>query len=81
MPAQIATLCKCFLTELTREGSHTSVLSKVVSEIATFFEHAATARILAFEEKFHPLSIWILDTYGLMPLFWDSLKCFMLIPT
>ena len=81
MPAQITTLGKCFLTGLALEWSLASVLPKVIPKVAAFFEHAATAWVLALEVQLDSLGVRIFDTYRLVPLLRDSFKSFVLVST
>ena len=66
--AKVATLSEGLATVSTGEGPLSSVLSKVISEIATLLEDAVTAWILALEEELDALCVLILHLDGLMPL-------------
>lgn len=72
---KVSTLSESLVAEGTLEGSHTSMLPKMVSKVTTFFEHTSAVRISALEIQLDPLCFRVLDTYGLMPLFGDSFKC------
>ena len=50
MPSKVSALSESFLTLVASEGSLASMLSEVISQIATFFEEAVASRILAFEK-------------------------------
>ena len=70
--AKVATLSEGLATVSTGEGPLSSVLSKVISEIATLLEDAVTAWILALEEELDALCVLILHLDGLMPLLRDA---------
>lgn len=76
---QVSTLSKRFLTKRTFEGSEASVFSKMISEIATFFECASTVRVLALKIQFYSLCFRIFNSNSLVPLFGYSFECFMLV--
>lgn len=77
MTSQVSTLGESLVAEWTLEGSHTSMLSKVVSKITAFFENTSAVRISALEIQLDSLCFRVLNTYSLMPLFWNSFKCFV----
>ena len=69
MTSQVTTLSKSFLTKRAFEGSESSMLAEMVSQVATFLEDTATVRILTFEVELHPLGFRVLNSDSLMPLF------------
>ncbi len=76
---QVPTLGEGLEAELARKRPHSGVFSKVISEVAALFEHASASGILTLEEKLDPLCVGIFLSDGLMPLFGDPFKRFVLI--
>lgn len=74
---KISTLCECFLTEGTLEGSQSSVLSEVISQVATFLENTPAMGVPTLEVKLYSLGLRVLHSDRLMPLLRYSLECLM----
>lgn len=74
MSAKISTLSEGLSTVVARERSLTSVLSEMVSEVATFLKGTITVRVLAFKEQLDTLRCRVLHFNSLMPLFRDTNK-------
>ena len=53
MPSKIATLCESFLTDIALVRPLSGVFSKMITKVATFFEHAITSFEFALEVHFH----------------------------
>lgn len=53
------------------------MLPKVISKIAAFFENTSAVRVSTFEVQFNSLSVRVLDTNSLMPLFRDPFESFV----
>lgn len=76
MSAKIATLCKSFVALIAGEWPDSSVFSEVVPQIAAFFEHTITIRILAFKEQLYSLCLLVFNLDCLVPLGWNTFKGF-----
>lgn len=79
VPSKISTLGESFLTEGALERPEACVLSKVVPQVAGLLKDTSTLRVLAFKIELDPLCVRILNSDGLVPLFWDALESFMLL--
>ena len=76
MSTEVSTLRERLAAQLTSKGPCTSVLAEVISQVATFLEHAPTSIILALEVEFDAPSGFVLHLNCLMPLSRDVLEKF-----
>ena len=74
MPLLVTDLAERPMTDVTIVGLESSMLSKVVSEIARFFEHLVASLVQALENEVFPQGsrISILDHF--VPLVGDSFE-------
>jgi len=67
-------LSKGLVAELALERPLASVFPKVIPEVARLLERTPTVWKITAEVELYSMGFWILNSIGLMPLFWDSLK-------
>ena len=74
--AQVATLCKGFVALWAAKRPETSMLTEMVTQVATLLECRSATRVLALKEKLNTLRMRILDLDRLVPFFWNALEMF-----
>ena len=81
MSSEITALGKCFFALGAGERPLTSMLSKVVAQIAALLEDRGATAMSALEIQFNTHGFVIADSNRLVPVPWNTLKSFGFGPT
>lgn len=74
MPTKVTTLSKGLLAFRTSEGTLTCMLSKMITQVAAFFEDGTASAMSALEIQLDTHGLMITDFNGLVPVAGYALK-------